>query len=147
MSTPTLTQAIHDNRLPGETMTQCLHRLRDVDETMTHEAYDLANSTTPPAHTPAPPTGFSKPTSSGITATGAKISWKAPTGGDPVTGYSVSVKTGGTAITGSPFGIAAGTLNKVLNGLTATTAYDVIVTATNADGSKAAPKLVVTTTA
>ena len=116
-------------------------------ESMTHEAYDLANPTTPPAHTPAPPTGFSKPTSSGITATGAKISWKAPTGGDPVTAYLVKVTSLGTDITGSPFTMAAGTLNKVLTGLTASTAYEVIVTATNADGSKAAPKLTVTTTA
>jgi hypothetical protein len=144
----TLTAAITENQKPNETMTQCLHRMRDADETMTHEAYDLAKAgTPPPAHVPAPPTGFAKPTSSGITATGAKISWKAPTGGDPVTGYSVSVKKGATAIAGSPFAIAAGTLNKVLTGLTASTAYTVVVTATNADGSKAAPALTVTTVA
>jgi mannan endo-1,4-beta-mannosidase len=97
------------------------------------------------AQAPQKPTGFAKPTSSGITATGAKISWKAPTGGDAVTGYSVSVKAGATAIAGSPFTVAKGTLNKVLTGLTTKTAYTVVVTATNSAGSLAATALTVTT--
>jgi len=97
------------------------------------------------AQAPQKPTGFAKPTSSAITATGAKIAWKAPTGGDPVTGYKVSVKAGATAIAGSPFTVAKGTLSKTLTGLTTKTAYTVVVTATNGAGSLDAAALTVTT--
>ncbi len=143
----TTTSAIHDNQQPNETMTQCLHRMRDDDETMTHEARDLveaANGSTP---IPAPPTGFAKPTATAVTATGGQVNWTAPTGGDPITGYSVAVDDGGTPITGSPFAMAGSTLKKVLTGLTAATAYNVVVTATNGDGSIAATALTLTTTA
>ena len=104
-----------------------------------------AKGTPPPA--PQKPTGFAKPTSSAITATGAMVTWVAPTGGDAVTGYSVAVDKAGTAITGSPFAMAAGTLKKALTGLTASTAYNVVVTATNGAGSLAAAPLTVTTIA
>lgn len=93
------------------------------------------------------PTGFAKPTATLVTATGGQVNWTAPTGGDPITGYSVAVDDGGTPITGSPFAMAGSTLKKVLTGLTATTSYNVVVTATNGGGSIAATALTLTTTA
>ena len=144
----TLTQAIHKNQKPNETMTQCLHRTRSKGETMTHQARDLALADAkPPVPQPVPPSGLAKPTSSAVTATAAKIAWTKPTGGDPVTSYEVSVKTGGTDITGSPFTMSKNTLTKSLSGLTASTAYDVVVKAINGAGATSSPKLTVTTTA
>jgi len=108
---------------------------------------ELLDAAGTPPPTPQKPTGFAKPTSSAITATGATVNWAAPTGGDAVTGYSVAVDKAGTAITGSPFAMAGGTLKKALTGLTASTAYNVVVTATNGAGSLAAAPLTVTTIA
>lgn len=91
------------------------------------------------------PEGFAIPTVSTLTPASAMINWVAPQGGDTVTGYSVAVDQGGTPISGSPFSMAGSTLKKVLTGLTAATTYNVVVTATNGEGSLAATALTVTT--
>ena len=99
---------------------------------------------------PAPltkPSGFAKPSSSAITATGAKITWIAPSGGSPVDNYEVAVTKAGADITGSPFTMASGTLTKTLSGLTASTAYVVTVKAINTAGDISAPTLAVSTIA
>ncbi len=105
----------------------------------------IGGTATPAA--PVAPTGFAKPTATAVTATGGQVNWTAPTGGDPITGYSVAVDDGGTPISGSPFAMAGSTLKKVLTGLTAATSYNVVVTATNGGGSIAATALTLTTTA
>ena len=108
---------------------------------------DNAYDTTPPVIPAVKPGGIAKPTSSAITATGAMITWTAPTTGDAVDNYEVTVTKAGTAITGSPFTMAGSTLSKVLSGLTATTAYKVTVKAINSAGEVSAAELTVTTIA
>ena len=61
-----------------------------------------------------------------LTSTGMKMDWVAPAGN--VDGYSLSVKTGGTDITGSPFALTV--LTKTLTGLTAATTYSVGIKST-----------------
>ena len=142
---PTLTSVIKDNQLPGETMTQCLHRMKDANETLTHEMRDQLDGSGIPPVIPAPPTGFAAPTSSAVTATGAKITWTAPTGGDAVTSYEVNVSIGIAPIAGSPFTMAGSTLSKTLTGLTTATDYEVDVKAINGDGNVLSPTITVTT--
>jgi len=93
------------------------------------------------------PTGMGMPTVSNVTATGAKVSWAAPTGGSAVDNYIVSVSQGGTNITGSPFTMSGSTLTKTLSGLTADTEYKVVVTAKNSAGQTDSPELAFTTSA
>ena len=95
--------------------------------------------------TPVKPGTMAKPSASAITATGAKVTWVAPTTGDAVGNYEVKVTKAGVPITGSPFTMAGATLTKTLSGLTATTAYIVTVKAINSAGSVSAAPLEVTT--
>jgi hypothetical protein len=110
-------------------------------------ALDAVHKTFHKPHVPVKPSGLAKPTADAITATGATINWTTPTGGDPVTSYEVAVTQGGTAISGSPFTMAASTHKKVLTGLTAATAYKVKVKAINGAGNVESAELTVTTTA
>ena len=57
--------------------------------------------------------------------------------GSALTGYSLSVKQGGTDITGSPFAIDAGATSHTVNGLTNGTEYTFVLTAINGIGSTA----------
>ena len=97
------------------------------------------------AITPQPPTGLADPTSSAVTATGFKVNWTAPTGGDAVTGYAVTVTKAGSDITGSPFSMAGSTLVKTVSGLTADTDYKVKVEAVNAAGNISSSEITITT--
>ncbi len=97
--------------------------------------------------TPVPPSGFSIPTEENVTDVGFKVNWTAPSGGDAVTNYEVAVTDGGVAIASSPFTMAGGTLSKTVSGLTASTDYEVTVTAINGAGQIAASAITVSTTA
>ena len=144
----TMTQVLADDAQAGETLTEVIKRNQQPGETLTetqHRMQETGGGTTPPVT--APPTGFADPTASVITATGFKITWVAPTGGDAVTNYEVSVKAGSTPITGSPFTMAGTTLSKTVSGLTASTDYTVSVKAINGDGNAAAGPVTVSTIA
>ena len=145
MASTTMTSVLHTD--PTKTMTQELHDAAQSGETMSQTAHRLVTEAngggTPPAV--QAPSGFAKPTSSNVTATGFKVTWTAPTSGDPVDNYIVAVSTGGTPITGSPFTMSGTTLSKTVSGLTTGTDYDVVVTAVNAGGQANAPALTVTT--
>jgi hypothetical protein len=85
-------------------------------------------------------------------STSLSISWTAPvvpSGAPAVSGYTVSVTkvSDGTAATGSPFSVAAGTTSKSVTGLTASQPYTVSVTAQNANGSSPAATTTGTPTA
>lgn len=93
------------------------------------------------------PTGFENPTASNVSATGFTVNWVAPTGGDSVDNYIVSVSQSGTPIAGSPFTMAGSTLQKVVSGLVASTEYHFQVSAVNVGGSAESGIELVTTNA
>ncbi len=75
-----------------------------------------------------------------ITATAGNaqvtVNWTAPfDGGSPITGYSLDVTTGGTAIADSPFTIAGTATSHTVTGLTNGIQYSFTLTATNAAGT------------
>ncbi len=86
-----------------------------------------------PATAPGKPVITLKPDNGKITVSWAKIS----DNGSALTGYSLSVKQGGTDITGSPFAIDAGATSHTVNGLTNGTEYTFVLTAINGIGSTA----------
>ena len=86
-----------------------------------------------PATAPGKPVITLKPDNGKITVSWAKVS----DNGSALTGYSLSVKQGGTDITGSPFAIDAGATSHTVNGLTNGTEYTFVLTAINGIGSTA----------
>ncbi len=129
MSKLTLTEAIHENQLKGETMTQCLHRLRTPEETMTECEHKMTGIDGEGTSVPV----FVEPIrTSGITDTSAKLIWLAADG--QVDNYRVNVTLSDVDISGSPFTMAGGTLKKVVSGLTPSTLYEFTVTAINENG-------------
>jgi len=132
----TLTQAIAENRLEGESMTECQHRLRYETETMTNASHRMLGEDGEGLSVPV----FNDPVvASSITDTTARISWEPADG--QVDAYSVAVSILATPITGSPFTMAGGTLKKALSGLTAETNYEVTVTALNENGNDASTEI------
>jgi hypothetical protein len=96
---------------------------------------------------PAAPTGLTATAG----ATSLNVSWTAPTipsGAPALTGYTVTVTkvADGTAATGSPFSVAAGTTTKSVTGLVTGQPYNVSVVAANANGSSPAATTVGTPT-
>lgn len=144
MANATMTSGVHAMKYDNETMTEAIHRTRDADETMTEQMHDLEQTVTNGA---LPSGTFNATTESAQTATTATITWVAPSGGDPVTTYSVAVEDTGVDITGSPFTLNGDVLSLDLTGLTASTTYDTQVTALNGAGSLANTAGTVTTTA
>ena len=136
MAQLTLTQAIAENRLDGETMSECQHRLRYESETMTDAAHRMQGENGEGLSLPV----FNDPvTVTNITDTNARVEWLSADG--QVDAYSVAVAILGTPITGSPFTMAGGTLRKSLSGLTAATTYEVDVTALNENGNDASTQI------
>ena len=132
----TLTQAIAENRLEGETLTECQHRLRYEAETMTDASKRMQGENGEGLSLPI----FKDPvTVVNITDTSARIEWLPADG--QVDAYSVAVGILGTPITGSPFTMAGGTLRKSLSGLTAATQYEVDVIAINENGNDASTQI------
>lgn len=95
---------------------------------------------TPPAPAPATPPGAVQSLTAGTpTSTTIPLAWAAPITGDAATDYEVQYATAGTSFA-SPTTFADGTgtaTSATITGLTAETAYDVRVRATNATGSSA----------
>lgn len=144
MANATMTSGVHAIRYEDETMTAAIHRTKQAGETMTEQMHDLEQTVTNEA---LPSGTFNAPTASNETATSGTITWVAPSGGDPVTTYSVEVEDTGTPITGSPFILNGDVLSLDLTGLTASTTYDTQVTAINGAGSLASTAGTLTTTA
>ena len=144
MANATMTSGVHAIRYDDETMTQAIHRTKDADETMSEQMHDLEQTVTNEA---LPSGTFAAAVASNQTATTGTLTWVAPSGGDPVTTYSVAVEDTGTPITGSPFILNGDVLTINLTGLTASTTYDTQVTALNGAGSLANTAGTITTTA
>ena len=132
----TLTQAIAENRLEGETLSECQHRLRYEGETMTDATHRMQGEDGEGLSLPV----FNDPVVViNVTDTAGRITWEKADG--QVDAYSVAVAILGTPIANSPFTMAGGTLGKSLSGLTASTNYEVDVTAINENGSSASTQI------
>ena len=132
----TLTQAIAENRLEGETLTECQHRLRYEAETMTDASKRMQGENGEGLSLPV----FNDPVvATNITDAGARIEWLQADG--QVDNYEVAVAILGTPIANSPFTMAGGTLRKSLSGLTAATQYEVDVIAINENGNDASTQI------
>ena len=132
----TLTEALAENRLEGETLSQCAHRLRYEGETMTDAAHRMQGEDGEGLSLPV----FNDPVVAiNITDVAARITWDAADG--QVDNYQVDVAILGTPIANSPFTMAGGTLGKSLSGLTASTQYEVDVTAINENGNDASTQI------
>ena len=99
------------------------------------------NPTQPPVTPPAPvvPGAPAAPTASNVTATGATLSWTAPTsnGGAAITRYLVEYRTA-TATAWQSVTVTAPSTSTTLTGLTNNTGYVFRVTAQNSVGSSPA---------
>ena len=82
----TMTQGVHAIRYDDETMTEAIHRAKADGESMTEQQHDLAATV---ANGALPSGTFDAATASNQTDTSGTITWIAPSGGDPVTTYSV----------------------------------------------------------
>lgn len=103
------------------------------------------NTATPPAPIVGAPDAPTAVAVSSITQTGATISWTAPAndGGSPVTGYKVEYRDSAAATWTS---IDSATTSATLTGLTATTSYQVQVSAVNVAATSLASSIVSFTT-
>ncbi len=147
---PTMTSVLHASKAPNQTLTEYIHSQRNVGESMTECEHRLVAAAVAAGGgavpVPTPPVFTNPITVDNVTDTGGKINWSAATGGT-VSNYEVSVKDGGTPITGSPFTMAGGTLSKTVSGLTASTTYSVDVKAINGDGESVGTQVTFDTTA
>jgi len=125
----TLTQAVKENQLAGETMTECIHRLRYDDETMTECMERMQGEGGEGGDVPV----FNEPLgTSNITDTSVILDWLPADG--QVDNYVVNVTLSDVDISGSPFTMAGGTLKKTVSGLTPETVYEFYVIAVNENG-------------
>ena len=125
----TLTQAVKENQLAGETTTECIHILRYDDETMTECMERMQGEGGEGGDVPV----FNEPLgTSNITDTSAILDWLPADG--QVDNYVVNVTLSDVDISGSPFTMAGGTLKKTVSGLTPATLYEFYVTAVNENG-------------
>ena len=76
------------------------------------------------------PSGFAIPTIADLTDVSFTVRWTAPTGGDAVNGYVVTID----GVDGSPFAVTPNKLDLAVSGLTEKTSYDVTVAAFNEGG-------------
>ena len=123
----TQTQVLHDNKKAGETLTECAARLSLLDETLSEATKRLIDTD-----------GVANPTPITISfhnveAKKMTIKWskQLELGVDS---YLVSVSEDGTPIHGSPFKRSGTRRVKPLKGLTASTEYEVTVSAIDDDG-------------
>lgn len=94
----------------------------------------LAFEAGPPATAPSAP---DKPVASGASPTSVSVAWTAPAdGGDPITGYTVTVRNGSGTTVAATESVGAVT-SAVITGLAADTSYNAIVAATNGVGTSA----------
>lgn len=99
-------------------------------------------------HAPIAPSVPLSATTSAPTANSLKVSWQAPAHGTaPLTSYTVRYRVHGSNAAWQTVTLSGTTLSTTLTGLTASTTYDIEVTATNAIGTSVAATTSGTTTA